>query len=541
MNGPAPAAVATRPTHVWPLILANIFALALLCIFSGPLQLNHDAAMYLQSGQLLLEGKLPYVDFIDLNPPLIMYLSAISAALARHLPWHVITTFLLSVWLFAVISTLCFRRILLEAFDPGEVVYAEMLSVAYAWFSLQLLLNLFFGQREHLFVLAYMPFFALRFSRWQGRPLIWRRALAWGALAGVLVSLKPYFLLVAAAPEFVWLCTHRKIRPLVAPEALAFVVAGLGYAVHFLFLLPPVRAAFLFRWLPFVAKGYAAMNLPYTVVFLNPAFWIACALLLAALLRPPRGSGRAPQLAAPLTAMGLAAALSYVLQHKGWTYHLTPALAAILGILALWLAPRHIFQRLGSFVSARNALATTFVLLGLWALNLGTQANAPRFRDRLVKDPGVPRAIAELSREGDPILVISRLEVVYPTLLQLNRRPGSRYLWSFPLPMLYEDAVYRDGQFPYRGALTATPDENRFLDELAEDIRRLRPKLIFLDDKRLVFLLHDPQNFWPRPKRFSVNDYLAQNGFLAAAMWDYHRSDFQGDLVLYVLNEKDAT
>ena len=38
--------------------------------------------MYLEMGRYLLEGRLPYVDYIELNPPLIHYISVIPVFLA---------------------------------------------------------------------------------------------------------------------------------------------------------------------------------------------------------------------------------------------------------------------------------------------------------------------------------------------------------------------------------------------------------------------------------------------------------------------------
>ena len=48
--------------------------------------LQMDKAWYLQAAGMLLDGVRPYVDqFIEMNPPLIMWLNAIPAALARAL------------------------------------------------------------------------------------------------------------------------------------------------------------------------------------------------------------------------------------------------------------------------------------------------------------------------------------------------------------------------------------------------------------------------------------------------------------------------
>ena len=66
----------------WP-IIAGLGALIAL----NPMRIKSDCALYLEMGRQLLEGKLPYVDFGEVNPPLIIYLNAIPAFVAgRRLP-----------------------------------------------------------------------------------------------------------------------------------------------------------------------------------------------------------------------------------------------------------------------------------------------------------------------------------------------------------------------------------------------------------------------------------------------------------------------
>ncbi|MBK7838137.1 MAG: hypothetical protein IPJ49_10765 [Candidatus Obscuribacter sp.] len=72
--------------YVWAALLLS------LCttwhFFSLPYAISGDTAMYLQTGQFLLEGKLPYRDFQDLNPPLIMYVCALPALLPESHTWQ---------------------------------------------------------------------------------------------------------------------------------------------------------------------------------------------------------------------------------------------------------------------------------------------------------------------------------------------------------------------------------------------------------------------------------------------------------------------
>ena len=72
----------------------TILMAVLLGILNAPARINHDNAMYLAMGEGLLRGEVPYVDLIDLNPPLIVYLNTIPAAAARLLGIYPPLTFL---------------------------------------------------------------------------------------------------------------------------------------------------------------------------------------------------------------------------------------------------------------------------------------------------------------------------------------------------------------------------------------------------------------------------------------------------------------
>ena len=102
-------------------MLAALFALSLAHIIYFPLSTSLGSALYLQAGQMLLEGQMPYVDFVDINPPLIIYVSALFAALATLLKMHPITTFLFSVWILSIVSALSTRKILQTAFGERDL------------------------------------------------------------------------------------------------------------------------------------------------------------------------------------------------------------------------------------------------------------------------------------------------------------------------------------------------------------------------------------------------------------------------------------
>jgi hypothetical protein len=118
--------------------------------------------------------------------------------------------------------------------------------------------------------------------------------------------------------------------------------------------------------------------------------------------------------------------------------------------------------------------------------------------------------ILENSSPSDTVLIISTgTHPSYPTLLQIGRRPGSRYLWSFPLPMLYRGVNAQATGFPYRSRERAPIEEARFLDELADDIATRRPRVILIPAMPSPFAM---------PKGFNILEYLVRNDFIRTKM-----------------------
>jgi len=91
--------------------LVAVATAELLILAWQPTRINHDAAMYLQAGDLLRSGTRLYVDVIDLNPPLIFYASRGIATVARAVHAPLIPFFLFVTWATSVVSMLATRSL----------------------------------------------------------------------------------------------------------------------------------------------------------------------------------------------------------------------------------------------------------------------------------------------------------------------------------------------------------------------------------------------------------------------------------------------
>lgn len=209
------------------------FSLAIcLVLFLAPLDywLKHplltyaDQALYLECAKLILAGQVPYRDFFEWNPPLIMYLSIGPVILAQLTKLPVILSFNLCVLGLSALSA-ALSLLLLNRFLTTRV-FISMVPVVLAAVYYSCRETYSFGEREHLFVLAYLPFFIWRMLRHQGKhlgPMEDHLALPLGVWTGLMLCLKPQFVMCAAASELVFLMGKKKstiIKRMKDPEIL---------------------------------------------------------------------------------------------------------------------------------------------------------------------------------------------------------------------------------------------------------------------------------------------------------------------------------
>lgn len=501
--------ICDRQLALFLAIAACFVAAKLFLIIRYPLQIHHDCALLLQQGQLILDGWVPYVSFIEVNPPLIMYLNVLPAFLARSLGLNALPTFSFLVLILAVWSATSIYKSLRLLDRKNDTQSAVVVFATYLGITLLVVGNEF-GQREHLFSALCFPFIFLRLLRWSGEYVPAYRGAVLGVLAAIGVCLKPYFLLIVAGPEIYWFFSYRRFRPLLSTEFWCFVATGLAYVGHFYFLPAEMFRAYFFVWVPEVAKHYDAYanGIRHTLVqlyFLVPIVVAVAAILLSRCYT--RGVRR---WILGLACATLAAAITYMIQLKGWKYHAVPMeIGAALLVALLGSASS---KANGSLTDTKRAswtiprLYTTFSRSSL-AILLMFCAYRAYSMDRLLHDRCVPTelytVVDKMTQTGDTVLFIDTSVVpAYPMMMQLGLLPASRYLQSLPVALAYEDEKHDDGRkLPYHSASEMSNLEAAFLRDMFADIQTSTPILIAIKSDE------HPQAC---PKNFRMLDYLRQ-------------------------------
>jgi hypothetical protein len=473
--------------------------------------INHDAALYLQCGQLILEGKTPYVDFYDNNTPLIMYMSAVPVLISQISGFTVMQSFAMVVLIAILTSTLAIRRVMA---CNGISVKTSSIWIS-AWIFMNLMTQVFhdFGQREHLFIILATPFFFVRFSRIQNGVVNHGKSflLAAGFFAGMGAALKPYFIVMILAGELALFVKVRNRSIWVCPEWFGFVLFGVLYALFFAFS-PQIRTNYLEVLAPLISKGNSAYYAPASAIWnsFNPlhnkqsaylflASVLFCADILWVLIvvanqkKPSSGT-------LYLMVLAVMAFVSYLYQAKGWYYHMIPFEFLVVSVFVLNLSAlfeniqrKSLFQKSFASWSLAGLLTLQLSMSGVFIWRMDDQGrywNA-RFFEILQETPA----------ENNRVLVVSSSLKAYPFLLQADKRPGSRFLWFFPMALLYSqshNSNFSEAEIYAKGSFDKVL-ESRFLTELASDIETSRPAMIFMSSGK------SDQGL---PKNFTLKSYL---------------------------------
>ncbi|MBI4965600.1 MAG: hypothetical protein HY913_20150 [Desulfomonile tiedjei] len=469
----------------------------------------------------MLEGAVPYVDFIDTNPPAAFLIHLLPVLVSDHLKLDLTLVFhAMSAGLALYSAATVFY---LLGFLSTGMSYPSRLARASVLISFAAYVAAFgwLGERDYLFVITYIPFLYIRLCRHTGKEPGKLLAVASGLLCGAFLLLKPHFVVAAVGVETFLCYRSRRFRELARPEVLTVIIWFGFYAAFFAFGSSEMNEAFFGRWLPFIANYYVEYGWGLSEIALRsipffPAFCffaVVLAVISLVMARKVETDGRLP-----MEALVIGTLLTYAMflaQGKGWFYQLFPTIG-FFALLSVDFFDRvfELYPRgKGIATSTGRTIAITLICLGLILGNVALAGHRVAKRDAVnaYREPFIAIVKSYTSR-GDRVLFLSySLDPGCPVVVQTDRRPGSRYfpnLW--PIEYLYLRAKAPWNSSTNEDTLKSPNDEVRMmLNELGEDVMKLKPKLIFVD------------TFKPPGGVPSVLDCLSHNGWQKNFMANY--------------------
>lgn len=279
---------------------------------------NNDTAWHLYVAQLLLEGKKLYHDIIEINPPLVYHLQLIPAYLAQISGVEALLLSKIMFLLFAGLSLWLIRSIV----APHPNFHLLWISSAFCllWLPLCLFINQF-GQKEHLFMMAILPYSLQRLFLFPDEP---KKPLATLSLiiAAIGLCIKPHFLLWFCFLE--WSCWKRRTeRPSIFTlfYSKPFLIVGITYLIYLLWIAIFMPAYFS-NVMAVLAPFYYYYRTPADIYLIIQSITYLC-LPIIPMVMLYRYANQSVLYWYGLFFIAWGIGL---LQLKGWQYHYYPAM-----------------------------------------------------------------------------------------------------------------------------------------------------------------------------------------------------------------------
>ena len=488
-----------------------------------------DTAWLLHVADRVAGGARLYVDLVDVNPPLVVWLDLPIVLAARWLGVSDLLLYRVAVSALVLGSVMASGRLLRRLLpdEPPARLRVALLAMLFVTLTLS---REDFGEREHLMLALVLPYVMLTAIRLRGAAVPSGTVAAVGLAAGLGIALKPYFVALWLALEACLLLRQRRAyRP--RPEALAVVAVGAVYL------------AAVARWSPEYFDVVRLMAGPY-YTFLSNSLPVTgllgdgAAIPLAALLCwvALRRDAERPDLWAVLAFATFGLYLSAVLQHKGWRYHFYPSMAT--GLLLLGLMPAHLrrpVRGLAARLYAYAAMGVTALVAGWTAVACIVQIGDPLHR-RYDADPDLSRLVPVVrERAGERgILVLSwSMASTFPLVTYSGTRSVSRFNHLWIPAAVYHEGIYAEPPLRYRERSAMGALERYVNDAVVEDFAQGRPGLL------LVLRPAPDRRRWGL-RRLDFLAYFGRDPRFAALFARYRYSGTIGEYWLFERLPEDA-
>jgi len=307
-------------------LILLLFVLAVVLFIAMRSPLKDDIAWLLYVARRWMAGRELYVDVVEVNPPLIVWISAVPLEIAQWLdigPQFVA----MPVFIAAVLGCAWWSAGLLRSRDG---IFADRLPVFAIIGSVLLILpGADLGQREHLLIAAFLPYLVIFARSLDGHRAYVTASVLAGVLAGLGCALKPRYAGVFVVLEC--LALTRGLRPWrVMPFAAGSTLAT--YAGSVALFCP----AYLHRAVPMALALYGATDVPFLALLSDSALLLIGEAVAGGLLWLRRRNGIEYSLMLTLLVFALTSTVICFVDGKNWYYHRIPAIVTTVLALVVW-------------------------------------------------------------------------------------------------------------------------------------------------------------------------------------------------------------
>lgn len=453
-------------------ILTALLALSPWLYVHTQAMVNGNVAWLLIAAGRMLDGLSMAQSIYETNPPMsiLFYTPHVLAMRFFHLPPEIGPPLVTALML--LLSLLASAKILkgfeyLNALERNAVLIAQTVA-------LTSLSAIYFMDREHLMLMALIPFLLSQLALTEKRPpppaLLWPVMIA-GAFA---VLVKPHYGLLPAALILHRLIAHRNLNLLRQPDFAILAIATLAYIA----LIALAFRDYLEIILPDVLDYYAGQsNKAQTFRLFKPHVSVYLILLFAELLLNDLDKPK-KRLLIVLYACALLALVPLLVQMKGFYNHLLPAFG--FGVIAISLSAVFRLERL---LGKRTTLLTVLVplmIVGIpyllvkpaWKYPGGYEiAHMPVAR---FLNENCPQPCSFFAFHGD-------IETMNPTSFYTGYTHGTRFPSYWMLPrLLWEMEKLENGGTSSSAPGKLEETKQKYALFAAQDLENFKPKILLI-------------------------------------------------------------
>ncbi len=486
------------------LTAAGALIMALIAVANIKGYLNPDSAWLLSAAERWLSGEKLYEEVIESNPPLVVYISALPVLLAQYLDVSPVEGFVYFVTALALVSFAACCHITKDN-----------------WLRFWVFLSFFiipavnFGQREHLFLIFFIPYF-LNFV--EGK----KQGFLVPAVAALGIALKPYFIIFWAVLVITKTITTRKWKTIFEPGNFIIGLLLVAYASYVLFF----EQDYIARILPWMLRYYGAFALPLADVLDEltvslVAFIPAAIVYIVACVKEK--SWPSAGFFYSISAMAAAFVVAMI-QLKGWPNHVYPLVC--FGAMLIIVIFSHCWKKRKELWNATAAWLSGVFLAGLIAT--AVYGNYSVYTREKAEDLTEIIQVMDYYAAGNYVYIASfNLPDSYPALLYSQAKSSSRYAHFWMLPGIYLDKIKDGGEIEYNQPGERSDDETLVIAQILGDISYKPPMLIIVTNREFV-------NREGKKFRFDFINYLSQEPEFVRLFANYERIKKIGNQEIYL-------
>ena len=490
------------------LLFSGVLIIILLSwVLQSTFLLKSDDLWQMNLAQYVLNGKHYGNDFIEINPPLSIFMYMPAVIISKFFLISRIVSFKIVMTCYALISiALCFY-FLMKIFRSEDRIMAFFLILLLPF--IFLILPLYeFGQRENLLVIFAMPYFLLVVCRLQNSSINLNLQLFSGVMAALGFALKPFFLIAFVLVECYTVFNLYKVdeekkgrllRAIFRAETICivFFIFFYGLAIYvffeqYLYVVVPIAAHFY----------YQSLAEPWTSLIFDYVFCFCLLIMGFQFIHYKKNNHKALIKILTLTLIGFL--MSYLIQRMRWYYHFLPAFSIALFLFTFQMM--HWFSVLSK--NKKSILIACVVCQAILLLPNALVFLTTRMAEQIKLDAYSVISYLHLNAFHKPVYFISSAQT---GLISDFEEADAYFSGSIEVDFWMRDFYKKN--FFQNMTLQQKKDSDFLSEMVARDIDQQKPLLVLVDKYCIVDNVHfgpfDPLYFLNKNKAF----YLAWHSY----------------------------